>query len=403
MPHNIQEDHKEFQEIIGGKRQKELDRYIESGQIFGLRPDGRGKIQIPIKRIELPHIVFGEPQDGVGNGPGKPGDKIGEKEKDGKKGNKPGSQHGDGMNVDVNLDEIWRMMDAHLKLPHLKPKSTQTFEEIQIKYNGISRVGPNSLRHLRRTLKETLKRQIAMGTLKYKMVPGSQKPVPVLIPDKNDFRYRQWNEIRKPSHNAAVFFVRDGSGSMDDLKCDIVSDITFWIDLWIRRFYKETRRFYIWHDTEAKEMSEYDFYHNRFGGGTLCAPALRLVEDMLRFRVPPEKWNIYIFYFGDGETGTEDNKNFIKRLKDKLGPQNINMTGITEILYNGGMWGGTSLKADIDKALASGTLDKEFVRTASIDRKEGDTNWWRHEMSPEDKFASIKQVLVKLLGATQQT
>ena len=48
---------------------------------------------------------------------------------------------------------------------------------------------------------------------------------------------KQYNIIKKPSSNAVIFFARDWSGSMDQYKCDIVSDMSWWIDIWIKRFY----------------------------------------------------------------------------------------------------------------------------------------------------------------------
>jgi uncharacterized sporulation protein YeaH/YhbH (DUF444 family) len=400
MPNGIQEDFDDFQQIIGGKKREELKRHIQTGEIFGQRPNGRGALSIPIKRIELPYITHGEEKDGVGSGPGKPGDVIGKKpgKGDGKGGHKPGTNPGEGMLVDVDMEEIWKELQEELKLPNMQPKDTPTWEDIEVKYNGISRLGPRSLLHPRRTFKECLKREIAQtgGKLEKKIVPGCNRPVTVFHPIKDDFRYRQYNEIKKPSSNAAIFFVRDGSGSMDDNKCEIVSDVSFWIDAWIRRFYKTTKKIYVWHDTEAKELSEKKFYNLRYGGGTYATSAMEFVERQLYHRVPPQKWNIYVFYFGDGETFGRDNDAFVELLKTKLGPQAINLTGVVQILsysYTG------TLKHSIDLALESGKLDKKFVRTVSVGDEKDHGYGSYQTMTPEQKGQAVKKAISALLGA----
>ena len=87
---------------------------------------------------------------------------------------------------------------------------------------------------------------------------GWQK-IRLITPINSDFRYRQYTEVRKPASNAVVFFARDSSASMNDYKCDIVSDMSWWIDVWIRSFYKRTERIYVCHDTEAFEVDENKF------------------------------------------------------------------------------------------------------------------------------------------------
>ena len=66
---------------------------------------------------------------------------------------------------------------------------------------------------------------------------------------------------------------------------------------------------YLWHDTEAKEVSQEMFYNLRYGGGTRCSSALRLMKKLIapKSKYDPSKWNIYAFYFGDGENELNDN------------------------------------------------------------------------------------------------
>ena len=119
---------------------------------------------------------------------------------------------------------------------------------------------------------QALKRMAAGGELdKLHYIPGFSDPVRLITPINSDRRYKQYTEIKVPASNAVIFFARDGSASMDQYKCDIVSDMSWWIDAWIRHFYERVERCYIWHDTVAQEVDEETFYRYRYGGGTKCS------------------------------------------------------------------------------------------------------------------------------------
>jgi uncharacterized protein len=394
MGHRIGEDHEEFRKVVSGRVREELKKFIRSGKIFRRRGKN-GKIGITIPRIDLPHIVFGKPQEGVGRGPGKDGDVIG---KDPGKGKSTGSDgdHAEGIEVQVELEYILKLLKDELELPELLPKQSQTFEDEKTVYNGIAKVGPNALLHKRRTLKETMKRMAAMGTLENKTwVPGFNEPVSLLLPNNDDRRYRQYNIIKRPTSNAVIFYMRDGSGSMDSFKCEIVSDICWWLDLWIRTFYKKTESVYLWHDTEAKEVSQEVFYNLRMGGGTRCSSALRLMKKLIapKGKFDPFKWNIYAFYFGDGENEHNDNAHFLKLLKNDLGPNVVNLFGLGQVLAHGY---DNTLKGYIDKKLEQGELYSDHCRTTSVERPEG--AGWDFFQEPANRDEAVKKALKDLLG-----
>lgn len=391
MPQRIQEDHYEFRQIIGGKKREELQKLIRHGSIFRMRGKN-GRIQVPIPQIELPHIVFGKPDEGVGRGDGKPGDVI-DKDGNGKKG-QPGTDPGDGMEISVDLDEILNLLKEELQLPDMKPKPNQTYEEIRTVYTGKSKVGPRSLLHKKWTMKECMKRLAALGKLQDKvLLPGMTAPVPLLLPINDDKRYRQYVEKKVPSSNAVIIFMRDGSGSMDQYKCDLVSDISWWIELYIRRFYDKCETCHIWHDTEARVLSAKKFYELRYGGGTYCTSAVRLMAQLLKQRYNPAKWNIYGLYFGDGESFGTDNQEFVKILKKELGPNTVNMFGVVELLHYEGF--GESLKKYVDGQVEKGRLP--HVRSTSIDRPEG-SGWGEVFADENQRNTEVKRVIKHLLG-----
>jgi uncharacterized protein len=396
MASRIREDHHEFRQVVSGKVREELKKFIRTGKIFRQRGKD-GRIGITIPRIDLPHFVFGKPKEGVGRGPGNKGDIIGQ-DPDKGKGGKAGEDPAEGITVSVDLEYILKMLKEELQLPNLKPKHNQTYEEERFVYNGISKIGPNSLLHKRKTLRETMKRMAALGTLDDKVVlQGLTEPVPVLLPINDDRRYRQYNVKKKPSNNALIVYMRDGSGSMDPFKCDIVSDICWWLDLYIRSYYKKTESLYIWHDTEAKIVSQDVFYNLRYGGGTKCSSALQMFSKLIDQggRYPPTKWNIYGFYFGDGENQTGDNPTFCKLIRKDLSPDKVNLFGVTQILH---AWQyEESLKAYVDHQIEQGKLYADHVRTTSVDKPEG-VNWNEVVKDDEKRDEAIRKALKDLLG-----
>lgn len=374
-----------------------MKKFIKSGQIVRNRGKN-GKINITIPKIDIPHIVYGHNGEGIGRGLGKEGDVIGRDPKPGQGG--AGQGESEGITIALSLEEVLKFMQDELQLPNLKKKTNETYDEVKIKYNKISLIGPESLRHNRRTLMQTMKRQAAMGTLNnLEHVPGLKDPVRILRPISEDKRYRQYNEIKIPSSNALIVFARDGSGSMDDTKCDIVSDMSWWIDTWIRRFYDRVDRLYVWHDSSAMEVDEDKFYKYRFGGGTTCSSALKFIAKQFEDRYPPEKWNIYIFYFTDGENWDEDNDIFIQTIAEEFKPHVVNLTGITQILsysYDG------TVKYHVDEAIKTGTLNGEYVKTVSIgpktETKSSGGFWSTPSLSEEERNEQILDAIKTLLG-----
>lgn len=396
MPRAIEEDHKHFRDVIDGKLRKELQRYVKTNKFVRLRGKN-GKATVSLPTIDIPHFVYGEGETGIGRGPGKKGDVIKRDPQKGQDGHEAGEDEGEGIWVNVGMEYFLEELQKELKLPNLKPKPTQTFEDIKIKYNDISLTGPESLRHNRRTILQALKRQAASGDLdKLYVVPGSTDPVRIIKPINSDRRYRQYKEIRIPSSNAVVMFGRDGSISMDEEKCDIVSDMAYWIDAWIRRFYEKVERCYFWHDVAAQEVDEEKFYKYRYGGGTQCSSCLKLMAKQFENRFPPEKWNVYCFYFTDGENQWNDNPVFNELLAKEFPPTVCNLFGVTQVLcYN---YGG-SLKESIDK---EGDEKLPNVKTATIGHEKSvdyssSTDWDAHKLSEDQRNEQIKQALKALL------
>jgi len=155
MSRRIQEDHKEFRDVVSGKVSDQIKKFIKNGKLVGWRPRG-GRFIINVPLIDLPTFRYGRNSTGVGRGPGEPGDKVGQDPRKGKDKGKPGSDPGDTIPVGVDLQDIVDYLKYELELPNLKPKDcTDIFKEKLI-YNGIRKNGPESLRHTKRTMKNAM-------------------------------------------------------------------------------------------------------------------------------------------------------------------------------------------------------------------------------------------------------
>ena len=387
-PRRIEEDHQSFRDVVGGRIRKALRKFIKSGNIFRNRGKN-GKVSIPIQRIDIPHIVFGDNPSGVGRGNAKPGDVVGKDDSQGKgKGDQAGQDEAEGIMINLDMEEVLKFMQEELSLPNLKPKEDECIDEIKIKYNNISLVGPESLRHTRRTMLQALKRLCSTGEInKLYEVPGYKDPVKLITPINSDKRYRQYKEIKSPSSNALIIYARDGSASMDQPKCDVVSDMAWWIDIWIKRFYKRVERMFVWHDVTASEVSEDKFYKYRFGGGTTCSSALKLIAKQFENRFPPNKWNIFVFYFTDGENWNSDNDMFVKILKEQFNEKIVNLFAVTQIYAY-------DHKGSVMEAVDNAVLDNilgENIKTTEIPAKAGS--------SEEERNKAILKAIREILGA----
>lgn len=387
MPRRIEEDHKNFRDVVSGRIRKALKKFVKSGNIFRNRGKN-GKVSISIPRIDIPHIVYGDNNSGVGRGNAKPGDVIGRDDNKGDgKGNQAGQDEAEGIMIQLDMEEVLKFMQDELRLPNLKPREYECLDDIKIKYNNISLVGPESLRHTRRTMLQALKRLCSTGEInKLHSVPGYKDQVKLITPINSDKRYRQYKEIKSPSSNALVVYARDGSASMDQAKCDVVSDMAWWIDIWIRRFYKRVERLFIWHDVAASEVSEDKFYKYRFGGGTLCSSALKLISKQFENRFPTKKWNIFVFYFTDGENQDNDNQVFLKLLKEQFGEHVCNLFAITQIYAYTDKG---SIMECVDNAIIDGELG-DNIKTSQIPAS---------ATAEDDRNKAILKAIRELLGA----
>ena len=354
MVRRIEKDHQRFRQIVRGQIKRDLRKYIAKGELLGRQ--GKETISIPIPQIDLPRFTFDDgQQNGVGQGDGEPGDPI---DGDGEGG--PG-EAGDGegqhsLEVDVDLDDLAQILGEELELPNIQPRGQAEVVAERDRYTGIRRVGPESLRHFKRTYREALKRQIALGAYD----PDN----PVIIPIREDRRYRAWSVKRNPEYRAVIIYMMDVSGSMGTEQKEMVRIQAFWIDTWLRYQYKNLQTVYIVHDAAAKEVTQHEFFHLRESGGTKISSAYQLCLKIIEERFGGEEWNIYPFHFSDGDNWSgKDTSTCIQLLRENLLPTgNVFCYGQVKSAYGSGQF-----KRDLDQALG----DDPRIITSGIPDRDG--------------------------------
>jgi sporulation protein YhbH len=314
---------------VRGKIKKDLRKYISHGEMIGRQ--GKKLVSIPVPSIDIPRFRYGSKnQGGVGQGEGDPGDPIarGDGESGGGEAGEESGQHT--LDVDMTVEELAQLLGEELQLPNIQPKGRKNIITEKDKYSGIARVGPNSLRHFKRSYREALKRQISAGLY--------DDENPIVVPIREDMRYRTWKTTVMPESNAVIIYSMDVSGSMGQEQKELVRITAFWIETWLRSQYKQLEIRYIVHDAAAKEVTQEVFYRIREGGGTKISSAYKLILRMIEERYPPEDWNIYPFHFSDGDNwGGGDTRECVELLRQKLLPSvNLFCYGQVRSLYGSG-------------------------------------------------------------------
>lgn len=349
MVNAIEQDHQRFRQIVRGKIRKDLRRFLSRGELIG--KEGKRFVSIPVHDVDTPTFRYGDNSGGVGMGDGQDGDPVGGQSGQGKQ---PGGGEQEGkhlLEVDVSLEELADILAEELRLPRIKPRGEHRITTVRDKCTGIRPIGPASLRHFKRTYREALKRQISTGLY--------DPENPVIIPIKNDLRFRSYNEIRKPQSNAAIIYMMDVSGSMGDEQKELVRLQAFWIDTWLRRNYEGIESRYIVHDVRAQEVDKKTFFSVKEDGGTRISSAYECARQLCKERYDPSLWNVYLFHFSDGDNSSDaDNRQCVKLIENELLPI-CNMFGYCQVTS---AYGSGSFLNVLTEAFPDGVKDEEGPR-----------------------------------------
>jgi len=284
--------------------------------------DGTKRVRIPIRYLEQYRFKYGQPQQGVGQGQGQPGDVLGRRggtgngPGDGQAGDQPGEQT---YEVDIPIEELVQMMLEDLALPWLEEKPDRQITSKTLQYTDLRRKGAMANLAKRQTLLANIKRNAARGNAH---VGKLKEP---------DLRFRTWDMHYEYHANAAVYLLMDRSGSMTTSKKYIAKSFFFWMVRFLQLKYEHVDTIFIAHDTDAAIVPEKDFFALSNSGGTRCSSAYQVALTHMQEHHPADRCNNYLFHFSDGDNLPHDNdicKNLVITLLDMC-----SMVGYGEIKY----------------------------------------------------------------------
>lgn len=286
--------------------------------------DGKRIVKVPIRSLDEYKFRFNYNKSkhvGQGDGDTKVGDVLGQDPpsagqpgKDGRAGNKPGEDY---FEAEIDLEELETMLFSELELPRLKQKQQDNIKVETVEFNDIRKKGIMSNIDKKRTILENLRRNALSGK------PGIHSITP------DDLRFKTWNEKIQPRSNALVIAMMDTSGSMGQFEKYVARSFFFWMTRFLRHKYEHVEIVFIAHHTEAKIVSEEDFFNKGESGGTICSSAYRQALELIDRDYPPSAYNIYPFHFSDGDNLTSDNERCVKLIHELL--KRSNMFGYGEI------------------------------------------------------------------------
>ncbi len=332
-------------------------------------------IKVPIRGIREYRFVYGDNEPGVGQGDGESeaGQVVGKAKDKGAGDGKAGDQAGnDYYETDVTLEELIEIMFEDLELPDLERKALRQIEALRFaKRKGYRSVGIRIRLDKKRTVKERVRRKMAVEHRRemeaQAAAPAGESPMAPPEPRRfpfhdGDLVYRHMiTDVRKES-NAVVLCLMDTSGSMDTMKKYLARSFFFLLYQFICTKYQNVEICFIAHHTEAREVTEEEFFHKGESGGTFISSAYTKALEIIQQRYHPSVWNVYAFHCSDGDNFDSDNPAALRAAKDLS--DLCNLFGYGEIKPLGSRYYESSMLNIFRR------LDADNFQTVLIERKE---------------------------------
>jgi uncharacterized sporulation protein YeaH/YhbH (DUF444 family) len=254
----------------------------------------------------------------------------------------------DAMRSKYILDENWRERFAHVAghtrlYTYYRPE-THTLSQQQLRTLAASATATLDDQEYINTVLER-----GLVTSRVQSITPISEPVQVY-----DFEVAE-------HHN----YIIDGMlshNSMGEFEKYIARSFYFWMVRFLRTKYNNVKIVFISHHTEAKEVTEEEFFHKGESGGTQVSSAYELALEIIQERYNPRDWNIYPFHFSDGDNLPWDNEKCVQ-LVQKLMEQ-CNLFGYGEI-REGHYRSPSTLMSAYNKI-----TDKKFIAVTISDKKE---------------------------------
>jgi len=244
-------------------------------------------------------------------------------------------------------EEFLKYFLDELQLPHLLRTSTAQMDLSRPRRAGVTIHGQPSALDVRRTMRNSLARRIALGRPDRGAMEALQTEVDDAIDagdegreaaarealalalrrsaripfvDPVDVRYARHERQPQPATEAVMFCLMDVSGSMTEHMKDLAKRFFMLLHLFLKRKYERVEVVFIRHTDNAAEVDEETFFRSRETGGTVVSSALRTMAEVQQARFPAERFNIYVAQASDGDNYTPDREQVASLMRGRILP-----------------------------------------------------------------------------------
>jgi uncharacterized sporulation protein YeaH/YhbH (DUF444 family) len=220
-----------------------------------------------------------------------------------------------------------------LELPHLLRTSLAQDKLSKPRRAGFSIFGQPSALDVRRTMRNSLARRIALGRpdaaemdaleatalaaaeagdeaalaeARQALAEAGRRIKRIPYVDPVDVRYARHVRQPTPATEAVMFCLMDVSGSMTEHMKDLAKRFFMLLHLFLSRRYERVHVVFIRHTERAAEVDEETFFRSRETGGTLVSSALDVMLKVQEERYPHERFNLYVAQASDGDNDSAD-------------------------------------------------------------------------------------------------
>lgn len=347
-------------ELLERDRLREKDgfpRKVRVGRMIKPGRGGKDKVVVVPTTVEekLVHdrrySQAGEEHGQGGSGDGEEGEVIGEQPvRESGQGRGAGPGHGEDGQHDMESSayDLGRILTEKFELPNLKDKGKKRFltrytYDLTDRHRGVGQVLDKKA-----TLRRVVETNIHLGNV---------SPVEAVDPARlliapGDKVYRVLSKEKDYESQAVIFLLRDYSGSMSGKVTELVVAQHVLIYSWLLfQYARQVETRFILHDTEAKEVPDFNTYYNAsVAGGTRVAKAYRLVNEIVERENLDRDYNIYVFHGTDGDDWDTEGKETVPALERMVGY--ANRVGITVVRH------GAERKTEVEKYLETSGLLK---------------------------------------------
>lgn len=327
------ENRQRFIKRISGQIKKALPDIVKNTNVKDITSKDKN-VKVPVKGIKEPQFTYDKDTGDKkhvhpGNKEYVEGDKIkkpqGGQGKGGRQGSNDPSITEDEFTVSISKDEFLDFFFQDLELPDMVKKHLDSIVDFKQKRAGYSNQGTPNRLNVVRSYKNSMARRMATGIFFDKKIKEiedklqdqslsmdeieflekeldrfKKMKLSVSFMEEVDLQYNNFDKVAIPTTSAVMFCIMDISGSMGEKEKDISKRFFMLLYMFLTKQYEKIDIVFIRHHTQAKEVDEEEFFNSRESGGTIVAPALELMRDIIKDRYS-KNWNIYAAQASDGD------------------------------------------------------------------------------------------------------